>query len=78
MSRPNRPERPATAATDRDVARARRLALYAVRTGQPVTSCPFNPGGDVYQRQCASAWVRTYLHHQPPGPATVSYDDGDD
>jgi hypothetical protein len=62
--------------TPADVGNAERLGRFAARRRLAVTTCPYRPAEDARQSALAAAWMRAYLHYNPP-MGTVSYADAD-
>jgi hypothetical protein len=65
----------ASTVTEAELDAARRGAEFAARRRIPASRCPFDPAGDARQKTLASAWMRAYLHRNPPADGRVSYDD---
>lgn len=58
---------------NRTVAAAVRVARFAAKTNQPVTSCPYT-GGKPADAALRHVWLSTYLRIRPPKAGSVSYD----
>jgi hypothetical protein len=65
----------ASTVTEKEIEAAVRGGQFAGRRRLSAGKCPFDPVGDDRQRTLAAAWMRGYLHRNPPADGRVSYDD---